>query len=66
MNILKLKSKMVEKGMNVNALATILGVDRSTLYRKLSEVERFTVGEARKIKDTLDLTDGEASEIFFG
>ena len=66
MNIPKLKSKMVEKGMNVEALAGKLGVDRSTLYRKLDSSEKFTIGEANKIKVELDLTNEEATEIFFG
>lgn len=65
MNVLKLKGKMVEKGFNVEALAAEIGVDRSTLYRKMDAVEKFTVGDVRKIKTALDLTTAEASDIFF-
>lgn len=65
MNIQKLKGKIVERGMNVEALADKLGIDRSTLYRKLNAGEKFTIGEAQKIKASLDLTDNEASDIFF-
>lgn len=66
MNIRKLKGKIVEKGMNVETLAGKLGVDRSTLYRKLDVGEKFTIGEAQKIKSELDLTNEEANDIFFG
>lgn len=66
MNIAKLKGKMVEKGMNVDELATKVGINRSTLYRKLDGGEKITIGEAMKIKKALGLTSEEASVIFFG
>ena len=66
MNVRKLKGKMVEKGLNAETLAAKIGVDKSTLYRKLNEGEKFTIGDAQKIKDELELTDDEAKDIFFG
>ena len=65
MNILKLRGKMVEKECNVDSLATELEIDRATVYRKLNDAEKFTVGEARKITTLLDLTKDEVHEIFF-
>ena len=35
MNVLKLKGKMVEKGWKVAPLAEYVGMDKSTLYKKL-------------------------------
>lgn len=64
MNIPKLKGKMVEKGMNVETLAAKIDMDRSTLYRKLDAAEKFTIGEARKIKAVLGLTNEDATAIF--
>ena len=64
MKINKLKAKIVEKGMNVEALADAIGVDRSSLYRKLNNFEKITIGEAMKIKDALEMTEAEASDIF--
>ena len=65
-NVLKLKEKLVEKGRNIDSLAESLGVDRSTLYRRLSENgQTFTVGEADKICQILNLTASEANGIFF-
>lgn len=66
MNVKKLKSKLVEKGMNVEQLAKKIGKDRSSLYRKLADTKRMTIKDALDIKDVLDLTDTEARDIFFG
>lgn len=66
MNVLKLRGKMVEQGFNVETLASEIGVDRSTLYRKLNEGEKITIGDAQKIKIALGLTNDEARDIFFG
>ena len=65
MDINKLKGKIIEKGMNVEKLAELIGVDRSSLYRKLNNAEKITIGEAGKIKDVLELTGDEAYNIFF-
>lgn len=65
MNIPKLKGKIVERGLNVETLAYHMEIDRSTLYRKLTDAEKFTVGEVQKLKDVLGLTTDEASDIFF-
>lgn len=64
MNINKLKAKIVEKGMNVEKLAELIEVDRSSLYRKLNNFEKITIGEAMKMKSALEMTDEEASSIF--
>ncbi len=65
MDVNKLKGKIVEKGMNVETVAERIGVDRSSLYRKLNNFERITIGEANKMKDVLELSDEEANSIFF-
>lgn len=64
MKLNKLKGKMVENEVNVESLADALGVDRSTMYRKLNEADKITIGEAMKIKAVLSLTDEEATDIF--
>lgn len=64
MNVNKLKGKIVEKEMNVETLAEAIGIDRSSLYRKLNNAEKITIGEALKMKDALKMTDDEAYEIF--
>lgn len=64
MKINKLKAKIVEMGMNVEALADAIGIDRSSLYRKLNNFEKITIGEAMKMKDALGMTEAEAIDIF--
>lgn len=64
MNINKLRGKIVEKGMNIEALAATIGINRSSLYRKLNDAEKITIGEAAKMKNALEMSDNEAYEIF--
>lgn len=66
MDINKLKGKMVEKQVNVETLAKLIGVERSSLYRKFNNAEKITIGEAQKIKSALGLSDAEACHIFLG
>lgn len=65
MNVLKLKGRMVEKGLTVKILAETIRMDRGTLYRKLNRCESITVGEMQRIMDALGLTKAEAIDIFF-
>lgn len=64
MNLRKLRAKFVEQDVNVEVIAEIIGIDRSTMYRKLNNFEKITIGEAKKLKEALSLTDEEANEIF--
>ena len=64
MNVNKLKGKMVEKNMNVETLASQINIDRSSLYRKLNNAEKITIGEAKKMKEVLGMSISEACEIF--
>ena len=66
MNVAKLKAKIVEKEMNVEALADLIGMDRSGLYRRLNDAEKISIGEAIKMKEALGMTDQEAIDIFLG
>ena len=64
MNLNKLKGKIVEKGMNVEILGAMIGIERATLYRKLNNFEKITIGEAKRIKAALELSNEDAIEIF--
>lgn len=65
-NVNKLKGKIVERGMSVEELANKIGVDKSTLYRKLNQSgETFTIREANLICEILELNGDEATAIFF-
>lgn len=64
MNANKLKAKIVENGLNISKTAELIGVSKSSLYRKLNGSDRLTINEAAKLKNILELTDLEALEIF--
>lgn len=65
-NVNKLKGKIVEKGMTVEQLARKMGVNKSTIYRKLNNAgETFTIKDANLICSILGLTGQEAAGIFF-
>lgn len=65
-NVNKLRGKIVEKGMNVDKLSKEIGIDKSTLYRKLgNDGDTLTVREANQICEILELTGDEAMAIFF-
>lgn len=65
-NINKLKGKIVENGMTIGALAEKIGVDRATLYRKMSNNgETMLVKDANSIVAALNLSIDDAVAIFF-
>lgn len=65
-NINKLKGKIVENGLTVEDLADKIGLNKSTLYRKINnDGETFSIREANLICSVLGLTGQEATEIFF-
>ena len=65
-NIRKLRAKLVEKGISVIELASIIGIDKSTVYRKLNKSgESFTVSDVEKIAKALSLTCEDINDIFF-
>lgn len=62
----KLTNKMAEMKVSKAELANELGIHKSTLYRKLdNNGEDFTVAEANKIVEVLELNKDEAISIFF-
>lgn len=64
-NIVVLQEAIVKKCTTKNAFAVKLGIDESTLYRKLNaEGKSFTMDEVHKMVDILELSESEANEIF--
>ncbi len=65
-NVNKLKGKIIENGETVATLAEKIGIDRATLYRKLSNNgETMLIKDANKIVMALNLSKDEAMAIFF-
>ena len=61
----RLKGLIVEKQVTQEVVAESIGVNRSTFYRKMKNNGDFSLEEAKKIKNVLDLTTEEAVDIFF-
>ena len=65
-NVDKLHGQIRELKMNIVEVAARLGIDKSTLYRKLAKNGAgLTVRDAQLLVDILQLTDEEALLIFF-
>ena len=63
----KLLGKIREKALTQKDVAERIGIDESTFYRKLKkDGQTFTIEEAYKISEVLDLTNQESIDIFFG
>ncbi|MBO5254782.1 MAG: helix-turn-helix transcriptional regulator [Opitutales bacterium] len=58
--------KVKEKGLTLDALAVELGINYSTLYRKMNGDSDFTRAEIQKAKAVLNLDVNTADAIFFG
>lgn len=67
MNVLKLRSKMVEKNINVEKLCNETGIPKSRFYRRInnSNDDSFKIKEAIKIGKCLKLSLDEMNDIFF-
>lgn len=61
---MKLKGKMAERGFRQEDLARAVGIDRSTLNRRLKTGEDFTIGEANRVVAALHLSVEDAVQIF--
>ena len=64
MNTSLLTDKIIEKGMELSKIAKLLGIDKVSLYRKISGYESITIIDDEILKDILDLTNLETLEIF--
>lgn len=60
----ELEVAMIRKGVSVAILADAIGLDRSTLYRKMAN-GKFERSEIMKIRDMLELSDADIIRIFF-
>lgn len=62
----RLKGLMVERHVTQEALSMALGINRSTLSRKLKDGgNKFTIDEIKKMQNFIPLTNEEVIDIFF-
>ena len=65
-NVDKIHGRIRELKTNVVEVAGKMGIDKSTLYRKLANNGAgLTVKDAQQLVDILQLTDEDALQIFF-
>lgn len=64
-NMQLLENKMREKNITVAEMSKCLNINESTWYRKRKKSQSFSIGEAEKICRILDLSNDEATAIFF-
>lgn len=61
-----LKTRISQSDKSITELATAIGVNRSTFYRKLnSNGEFFTIEQARKLTEAIPLSKKDSVRIFF-
>ena len=61
-----LRGKIVEAGTTIEALAAVIGMNRSTFHRKMkAEGNTFTVEEMNNMVRALNLNKEDATAIFF-
>ena len=63
LNVFKSKLSLHEKTMR--DVASAIGINEATLYRKVNGTSDFTRNEIQIIKQFLDLTSDEVESIFF-
>lgn len=65
-NVNKLRGRMVEQEVNADKMAELLGINRSTFYRKLeNNGELFTIREVQLMSKVLKLNLADVNSIFF-
>lgn len=64
-NIKMLEDKMKEKNISIAEMSRQLDIDESTWYRKRKNFQSFSIGEAEKICQILELSSEETTSIFF-
>lgn len=64
MNANKLKGKIIEKGLTMTKAAEMMGIHKTSLYRKVNGHDRLTVNDAVRLKEILGLSNMEALDIF--
>ena len=64
-NVSKLKGKIVEYNTTQEELASMIGIDKSTFYRKMKQNGNFSIKEVNLIVSALNLSKDEAVSIFF-
>ena len=61
----KFRAKVVEQGLTLEEVAKRIGINPSTLDRKMSGISDFSRKEIQILRKELSMTAAECDEIFF-
>lgn len=61
----KFRAKMVEKGITIADVANVIGINETTLYRKMNGKSDFSRSEIQILKSLLNMSLDDAESIFF-
>lgn len=61
----KFKAKVVENRKTLESVAREMGVNYSTLYKKMYGISDFTREEIQKLKSILNMSADDVTSIFF-
>lgn len=61
----KFEAILKDREKDLNYIASVLGVSRNTVYKKVAQRTDFTRGEVQAIKESLGLTEEETINIFY-
>lgn len=64
MDMNKLNVKIIESGMTIDEVAASIGISGLSLYFKMKRPMAMTVGDAIRLKNTLNMSNQEARDIF--
>ena len=64
-NLEELKKRIDNSGLKLDYISSQMDINRVSLYNKLTGKTEFLVSEAGTLMDILNLTEHEASSIFF-
>lgn len=64
-NTAKLRSRIVEKGKTIQALAPKISCSRYTLGKKIANEVPMQIEEANTLANELDIPDNEIEDYFF-
>ncbi len=64
-NTNKIRGRIMEQGLTIGSLASIIGISPSTLGRKIKNHADMTLGEVESIRDILKIPPERVVEYFF-
>jgi len=64
-NTNKIRGRIMEQGLTIGSLASIIGISPSTLGRKIKNHADMTLGEVESIRDILKIPPERVVDYFF-